>query len=99
MRRDGTHALGGTDPGARSAPGFSRHTRTVGRALSVAKLVMSFTTEPEVPRLRTAAERERHDVVDLQPSAPFLLAFLLLERLLCCYCEHCVLLMGVFPKC
>ena len=86
MRPDGPHALDGIDRAARSAPGVSRYARTVGRALSVAKLVMSFTTEPEVSRLRTAAERERHDVVDLQPSAPFLLAFLLLERLLYCYC-------------
>ena len=30
---------------------------------------MSSTPKGQVPRLRTAAERERHDVVDLQPIA------------------------------
>ena len=59
------------DFGAWRAPGFSRNTRGVGAgvALSVAVPVMSSTPKCQIPRLRTAAERERHDVIDLQPIA------------------------------
>ena len=69
MRFDGPPRLPGIDRGFQSAPGSSAHTRTVSRALSVAQPVMSFTTKPQIPRLRTAAERERDDVVDLQSIA------------------------------
>ena len=68
-RSDGPPALVGTDRGARIEQGFRRHARGVGLALSVAVPVMSSTPNSEVPRLRTAAERERDDVVDLQPIA------------------------------
>ena len=43
--------------------------RGVAVALSMAQPVVRFTTEPEICRFRAAAERERHDVVDLQPIA------------------------------
>ena len=66
---DGPPALHGIDRGVRSAQGFRRYTREVGLALRVSVPVMSSTPEGQVPRLRTAAERERHDVVDLQPIA------------------------------
>ena len=69
MRLCGPPAFHGIDRGARSAQGFSRRARGVGVALSVAVPVVRTAMQPQVPRLRTAAERERHDVVDLQPIA------------------------------
>ena len=55
--------------GDRSAWGVGRYTFGVNMALSMAQPVVRFTMEPEIRRLRAAAERERHDVVDLQPIA------------------------------
>ena len=69
MRPDGPPAFHGIDRGAGSTQGFSWHARGVGVALSVSVPVMSSTPKGQVPRLRTAAERERHDVVYLQPIA------------------------------
>ena len=57
------------DRGDRSAPGFSRHPRTVGVALSVAQPVVNTAAEADVRQLGSAAKRERHDMVNLQPVA------------------------------
>ena len=61
----GRRAFPGVDRQDRCAPRFRRDTLGVSMAQPVVRSAM----QPEVEHLGSAAERERHDVVDLQPIA------------------------------